>query len=229
MERKKKVFSLTCLICLILMGVLLIMQFLPYWTVEESFLSQLETEDLPKNYDGSGDYKISMWRYVAFPNDYPAVTLSFEQEYKSYYREQFDEAAEPAFKKQVNAYMKENPDSTMNEFYEEYSDICFETDYVTYEKGFLIDSIIIVPWGLLLCLIFGVVCNIVGLEVGVPILSTVCGIIGVSKYVSAYRGIGVLTMNGIWWLHLAIFAIILVLGLWGLVTYLAERYTFRRR
>ncbi len=229
MERKKKVFGLTCLICLILMGALLIMQFLPYWTVEESFMSQLEAKDLPKNYDGVGDYKISMWRYVAFPTNYTAVTKHFEKCYEDYYRESFDENVGDTYKKQVKAYDKANPETPIAEYSDAYYDVYFKTDYIVNEKAYLIDSIIVIPWGVILCLILGIVCMVAGLDIGVPVLSTVCGIFGVSKYISAYRGIGILTMNGLWWLHLAIFAIILLLGLWGLVNHLTSRYAIRRR
>ena len=295
MERKKKVFSLTCLICLILMGALLVMQFLPYWTIEKSEMAQL-------NYPMEEDYKISMWRYVTFPLDYPAVTEYFEKCYKDYSREYFDKNVKPVYDKQFRAYyndhidqysddrVREYIDAELKSFYyqnnldrfyaeqfkdflrerfeenkdadfkkvlknyseeelaelyevcfaqhseeyfekysEDYYNIYFETDMIVNEKGYLIDSMIIIPWGVLLCLIFGIVCYVMGMEFGVPCLSVICGVIGVSKYVSAYRTIGILTMSNVWWLHLAIFAVILVIGIWMVYEYITTRYIFRKR
>lgn len=267
MSKTKKALNLTGLISLALMGVLLIMQFLPYWSLNDS--------------------KISMWQYVAFPNSYKELTEYFEGEYRDYRRAEFDTSLKTAYEKQLRslfdakvnsgdetikeyltnyyyetrmsvyeddwfkAYQQSRFEaeadkdlakaakvfspSEMTEIYKscyalypsEYTDAYFNVDYAQNEKGYLIDSIIIVPWGLLLCLIFGIICKIMYLDFGVYSLTAICGIIGVSRYVTAYRNIGALTMSNLWWAHLAVFAIIMVLGLWSTVTFLSSRYNVR--
>ena len=302
MEKKKKFYKLTGIIALALMVVLLIMQCFPYWTISGEFLGQIEDKKaLPEDYTGSGDYSISMWKYIAFPTDYDGVTMYFEDYYKNYYKQQFADQFHDSFTSKVKSHYNHSTDlaearlvdfiqSSLQDFYhynhlgrfyedqfkdflkanfkeradkdlkaaaraftdeelaeiynisfgqhseeyfkmysEEYFDLFFETDFDENQRAFTIDTIVAVPWVLLLCLVFGLVCLWKGLEYGVPCLSIVCGLVGVSKYISAYRTVGILTLNDFWWAHVAVFAVILILGICSLTDYLNTTYTLRIR
>ncbi|MBR4308715.1 MAG: hypothetical protein IKT58_03875 [Oscillospiraceae bacterium] len=284
MEKKKKDFKFTGMISLVLMGVLLIMQFLPYWTFK----------------DGSEKCSVSMWEYVAFPSNYEKITNYFEHQYRTYFKENYEKEFKAQYSKQLDAYYKarsaslsdariiEYIEAALKDFYtynglerfydeqfkdylrenynpkadkdfadlvkgyseeqlaeiynlcflqhseeyfkkysKDYFNIMFETDYVVNEKGYRIDTMVVIPWGILLCLIFGIVCKLMGLDLGVNILATACGFIGVCKYIGAYRGIGILTMSKVWGLHMLVFVAILILGVWGLVNFLSTKYSFK--
>lgn len=201
---KQKTFNLTCLICLILMGVLLVMQFLPSWTIGEDFMSTIKNpKQIPADYAGTGDYTVSMWKYIAFPDDHKAVTKYFEKHYKDHYEE----------------HPEDKPADKIN-----------EKGKAIDVSGYDVKSIILVPWGLLLCIAFGIIVGLVmQKDVAIPLGATIAGLIGVIWYGKAWLRVGALSISNLWVVHIALYAVVLVLGVLLLVDFFKKLVELRKR